>query len=600
MDRELLRARYATFAALSLVFSIYLITALPWHAVLSVVVALTTSALLTAVLEFWLRLSLRRASLREVPSEQGGAQQIQAVLAFQKKVLGAFSEREVLESVLDTGCGLLDAGGASFLPYDEFGQTLPTLMFGKVPVSALENWSNRLASPETRQVCKACKAMHGKTGCVLLPEEISSPSEVLCFPIHSAGRQVGIVNYFFDRPAELSADQGQFMVSLLDFAGQAVEILRLRDQEMAALRYLQTATGPKSDISDLFNNLLDNVQKALDTDFALLYIPGGIRDGIAATPLLLSKTRRDSATPVETPDLTFLDGIWKSVLVSGQSISLENVTLNRREMWKVFLAVPLLWQDSTPAGILVLGSNNIQTFAERQRALLETIAAQAALLLQNARLMVQLEYQAVVDERTRLAREIHDGLAQTLAFLKIQAAQMQNYLSRGETERLTSTLQASYRTLSDAYLDARQAIDNLRRVPSSSLRDWLGEVLADFRESAGIKAELTVFDVSGDFPPTVQAQLIRIVQEALSNVRKHAQAGEVIVRVHEHDGYILLEVRDNGVGFLSDTLDVASRYGLRGMRERSEMIGADFQVSSQPNQGTLVSLRLPASLKENV
>src|SRR5690606_21939449 len=105
---------------------------------------------------------------------------------------------------------------------------------------------------------------------------------------------------------------------------------------------------------------------------------------------------------VETPDRAFLDGIWRGVQASGQSISLENVIINRREMWKVFLAVPLLAQDSTPAGILVLGANNIQTFAERQRALLETIAAQAALLLQNARLMVQLEYQAVLDERTRL------------------------------------------------------------------------------------------------------------------------------------------------------------------------------------------------------
>jgi two-component system, NarL family, nitrate/nitrite sensor histidine kinase NarX len=214
--------------------------------------------------------------------------------------------------------------------------------------------------------------------------------------------------------------------------------------------------------------------------------------------------------------------------------------------------------------------------------------------------MAQLEYQAVLDERTRLAREIHDGLAQTLAFLKIQSAQMQNYLSRGETERLTSTLQSSYRTLSDAYLDARQAIDNLRRAPSSSLRDWLGEVLADFRESAGVQAELSAFEVSGDFPPTVQAQLIRIVQEALSNVRKHAAANQVLVSAREQQGDIVLEVRDDGVGFSPENLDGNARYGLRGMRERSDMIGAEFQISSQPGQGTVILLRLPARLKEEV
>jgi two-component system, NarL family, nitrate/nitrite sensor histidine kinase NarX len=597
MDSELLRARYATFAALSLVFSIYLITALPWHAFFSVALALVTASLLTAVLEFWLRLSLRRAAAQHKVTNP---QQFQSIFDLQKNIIAATSEREVLETTLETGATLLQAEGASFLPYDEFGQSLPTVMYGKVPESALENWSQRLTSPATRQVCKECKALRGGHGCVLLPEQIDAPAEVRCFPIHSTGRAIGVVNYFFEQAVQLSDEKTALLTSLLDFAGRAIETLRLRDQEMAALRYLQTATGPKSDLSALFNNLLQNVQQALDTDFALLYIPGGIQDGIASNPMLLSHTRTGANAPVETPDLGFLEGLWKSIQASGESISLENVTINRREMWKVLLAVPLGWQDAPPAGILVLGSNSIQTFAERQRALLETIAAQLALLLQNARLMVQLEYQAVLDERTRLAREIHDGLAQTLAFLKIQSAQMQNYLSQGETERLTSTLQSTYRTLSDAYLDARQAIDNLRRAPSSSLRDWLGDVLADFRESAGIQVELSAFDVSGDFPPTVQAQLIRIVQEALTNVRKHARASQAQVSVRTCEGNMLLEVCDNGIGFSPDALDNRLRYGLHGMRERSEMIGADFQIVSQPGQGTVISIRLPAHLKEQV
>jgi two-component system nitrate/nitrite sensor histidine kinase NarX len=603
MDSELLRARYATFAALVLVFGFYLVAELPWNPFFSILVAFLTAGLLTEVLEFWLKLSLRRAAAqREVQAEddlQSLPRQFRVVLTFQKKALDALSEREILESLLETGAGLLSANGASFLPYDEFGQSLPTLMFGIVPVSALENWSDRLKAPETRQVCKGCQTLHGGKGCALIPAQSSRSASVRCFPIRSAGREVGIVNYFFEQSVEMKASQRMFFLSLFDFAGKAIETLRMRDREILALRYLQTATGIKSDRSALLEQLLENVQKALDTDFALLYIPGGTGPG-ANAPLLLSRLKRDSNPPAETPDLPFLEGLWKSVLASRQSLSLENVSLDRREMWKVLLVVPLLWQDAPPPGVLVLGSNSIQTFAERQRALLETIAAQAALLLQNSRLMVQLEYQAVVDERTRLAREIHDGLAQTLAFLKIQAAQMQNYLARGETERLMTTLQSNYRTLSDAYLDARQAIDNLRRIPSSNLHDWLGQVVADFREAANIQAELLEFQLTGDFPPTVQAQLIRIVQEALSNVRKHAGASQVWVRAQEKEGYIWLEVRDNGVGFLPETVDVVARYGLRGMRERSEMIGADFQIFSQPDQGTTISVRLPASLKEMV
>jgi K+-sensing histidine kinase KdpD len=273
MDSELLRARYATFAALALVFSIYLVVALPWHAFFSLLVALVTAALLTAVLEFWLRLSLRRAGARREAAYS--SQQVQTLLDFQRKALAAILEREVIEASLEAGSELIDASGASFLPYDEYGQSLPVVMYGKVPVSALENWSERLSTPKIRQACKACTVMHGERGCQLIPVESRGASAVQCFPIHSAGREVGVANYFFDQPGELSAEQARLMSSLLDFAGQTVQTLRLRDQEMAALRYLQTATGPKSDLSALFNDLLENVQQALDADFALIYIPGG-------------------------------------------------------------------------------------------------------------------------------------------------------------------------------------------------------------------------------------------------------------------------------------------------------------------------------------
>ena len=246
----------------------------------------------------------------------------------------------------------------------------------------------------------------------------------------------------------------------------------------------------------------------------------------------------------------------------------------------------------------MLGSNSTQAFAQRHQALLETLASQAALLIQNASLMVQVEYQAVVDERTRLAREIHDGLAQTLAFLKIQAAQMQSYLAHGEIERLTTTLQSNYRTLSDAYLDARQAIDNLRRLPSSNLAGWIQQVADDFEQGVSLKPDLSKFELAVNYPPMVQAQLIRIVQEALNNIRKHAAAHAVEILGRQDGDEVLIEVRDDGVGFSPERVDAGSRYGLRGMQERAEMIGADFQITSQPGLGTCVSLRLLAPMKE--
>ena len=198
----------------------------------------------------------------------------------------------------------------------------------------------------------------------------------------------------------------------------------------------------------------------------------------------------------------------------------------------------------------------------------------------------------MIQERIRLAREIHDGLAQTLGFLKLQTSQMGNYLNRGETERLRQALQLCYTTLSDAYQDARLAIDGLRINSSEQgLRGWLEQTVVEFQELTDTKVLLDQVDAPNDLPPEIHAQLIRIVQEALNNVRKHAQANQVQVSFRQMGEDLWLEISDDGFS----PLDVPelSRYGLRGMRERAELLGADFQVISRPDNGTAIRVRLP-------
>jgi two-component system nitrate/nitrite sensor histidine kinase NarX len=597
MDQDLLRARYATFAALALVFAFYLSAALPWNIFISIGIALITAALLTAVLDFWLRLSLRRAVLMRTGDQAdqkmiSAQAQIDHTLDFHRRVLDAHSEKEILDAIMQVGMDALGASGVSFVPYDEFRQSLPPLFHGQIPTPALQTWSESLNSPATRQICKACQTMHGEPGCVLLP---SAPADarVQCFPFRINDREAGVLNFFHSSAHPIQPGQSDFFSSLIVSAGKAVQALRWRDREISAFRYLQTS-APRSDLPGLLANLLDNIQPALDVGFALIFVPGGLRGGLLSAPLLLARPEETFAAL----DRKFIEGVWQSLQASDHSLSLESITLSAGQKWRSLFAVPLTWRDEEPVGMLVLARHAAQAFTPRQLALIQTLAGQAALLIQNARLMVQVEYQAVVDERTRLAREIHDGLAQTLAFLKIQAAQMQNYLEQGQIDLLTHTLQSNYRTLNDAYLDARQAIDNLRRVPASSLREWMLQTAADFQESSGLEVDTTACDLSCDvdLPPNVQAQLIRMVQEALSNVRKHARARQVWISGATCDGEIRIAVRDDGIGFAPEQVKDASRYGLRGMRERAEMIGADFQVISRPGAGTTVLVQIPLEI----
>jgi signal transduction histidine kinase len=142
-------------------------------------------------------------------------------------------------------------------------------------------------------------------------------------------------------------------------------------------------------------------------------------------------------------------------------------------------------------------------------------------------------------------------------------------------------------------LDARQAIDNLRFVPDETFSAWLERTAADFTTLTGIEVDVSNVCMPHLFSPGVKAQLVRIVQEALTNIRKHAQASEVMLSAFERDEAVILEVRDNGRGFAPEETQPASQYGLRSMRERAESIGADFQIISTSGAGTTVRVRLP-------
>jgi len=233
------------------------------------------------------------------------------------------------------------------------------------------------------------------------------------------------------------------------------------------------------------------------------------------------------------------------------------------------------------------------------RAAQQPVISDKELNADNQNLLRQLEYQAVLDERTRLAREIHDGLAQTLAFLKIEAARMQTHIAKGETASIAKTFQDYYQTLSDAYLDTRQAIDNLRHVPEESLEDWMEATASDFNRLTGLAVDVSDIRLEYAFPNNTKAQLIRIVQEALTNIRKHAQACTVSISAFERGSEAIIEVKDNGRGFAPEDVRLASQYGLRSMRERAETIGADFQIISAPGMGTIIRLQIPIWDKVN-
>ncbi len=341
-------------------------------------------------------------------------------------------------------------------------------------------------------------------------------------------------------------------------------------------------------LNDSLISLLQGLKQAVEVDFVILRLRS-----LPDERLSRSLYKIGSEPPINEMELT---GIYTQVL-DGQNMQTPPEAV---PSWR---ALPLKLPDDQVLGVLLAGSNHPQAFHPRQEAILQTVSAQAALLVENERLFRSLEYKVVIQERTRLAREIHDGLAQTLAFLKLQAAQMQSYLEKGDLTRLSKVLKENYQVLADAYLDTRQSIDNLRLTPVAGLETWLEQAAVDFEaNNSGLQVDRQVPALSAAWvnalSPEIQAQLIRIVQEALNNIRKHAHAKQVCIYMREWQDELVIEIQDDGQGFDADEVPELSQHGLRGMRERADMIGADFQIISKAFQGTTVRLVLPAFLKE--
>ena len=519
-----------------------------------------------------------------------------AVLELSRKFVETDDENEVVSSLLKVLVDLVEAIGASLVPLDERGQPLTAISHGEIPYPLKDAWVEYLASPEVRHRCAACQKTDTLVqNCPLIETQVfdtddhSSPTSVYCLHLRRGDHEYGVLNLYLSQDTTLDANTQEFMHALLDETALVLESIRLQNREIAVLQQLRHQT----DIKALELDFIENVQEALKADFVLLQYKGEDEPN----------SKKMSTGKFPQSGMTIIDGLVEGVLKSGLPVLLGEVDgdpglVNRL---RSLIAAPLVIPEEPAFGVLVAGNFGSHKFNTRHLTLLQTLAGQVSLVVRNSELRAEMEFKTIIAERTRLAREIHDGLAQTLGFLKLHVAQMENLLAAKDTDRLQASLSTTYKVLSDAYLDVRQAIDGLRISPTGEgLSSWLKETCQEFEENTGLPVVLDEFPTEENLPPEIQVQLIRIIQEALSNVRKHACATKAWVSYRQVGQELIIEVRDDGCGFSIEEIPSVSRYGLQGMRERSELIGADFQVISQIDEGTIVKIRIPIPTGEMV
>jgi signal transduction histidine kinase len=206
---------------------------------------------------------------------------------------------------------------------------------------------------------------------------------------------------------------------------------------------------------------------------------------------------------------------------------------------------------------------------------------------------------AALEERDRIARELHDGIAQVLGYLKLKSETLTRLLAQSRMERAQSEVASMTEVIDEIYEDVRGVIMGLRTMiqPGPDVIESLKEALRRFGLDHGIETHLNIDDDKAlmSLPLDVQIQLIRVIQECLSNVSKHANASSIRLMFEENEGTLRMSLEDDGLGFNPAKLEEPSwkHVGLRTSRDRIESVGGTFKIDADLGHGTRILVDLP-------
>jgi len=299
-------------------------------------------------------------------------------------------------------------------------------------------------------------------------------------------------------------------------------------------------------------------------------------------------------------------GLLGVVLHHGEHLRLDDLTRDPRSqgfpphhpMMRSLLAVPITCKSPFQGNLYLAEKEEHSAFTAGDEETLQRFAVHAAIAIDNAYLHQRVASLAVAQERLRIAHEMHDGIAQVLGYVNTKVQAANEYIRRGKTEEASVQLRELAVAAREAYGDVREAIVDLRTLPEPrrSFAEVLEEYLLRWREQTGIGTQLTI-ESGLLLPASAELQLVRIIQESLTNVRKHSKATTARIDIRRRSGTFVVSIVDDGVGF-NPAVRVRSefpRFGLSTMRERAEGIGGTFTIESVPGQGTTVRAQVPVA-----
>lgn len=436
-------------------------------------------------------------------------------------------------------------------------------------------------------------------------QQLSRTRSLLSVPLLSRGTSIGVLSItnMTDRPF---VDADAEMLSLFaDHAAVAIENGRLFQRaqseitEMEILNRVSAVVSASLNVSQVYRAIHAEIARIMVADAFLIFLRGaeGGFDLVYIVDLGQVFSPRHNVK---------LPAIYKQSMETGAPYIIEASRDPEFVSWERYgdmgrrvqslLVAPLL-RGSEPIGVITTQSYAPSSYRQRDADLLATVANVAAVAIENAKLYEQAHGLAVAEERNRLAREIHDTIAQGLVGIILQLEALAGMI--GEEPRMRRRVDRAIELARVNLDEARRSVRDLRAAPLEhmSLAEAIRQLAVEHEEECEGPVEIAIPEAMPLLDKQVETALFRFVQESLTNCRKHALGVPVWLTVEVSDA-VTISVRDAGPGFDVDAWRSTAplhHFGLHGMRERAERLGGTLHIESAVGEGTVLSMSVPLS-----
>jgi two-component system nitrate/nitrite sensor histidine kinase NarX len=414
---------------------------------------------------------------------------------------------------------------------------------------------------------------------------------ILDIPLIRGAERIGHLRLAFHPPVEPEISDAAFSDIAGEIAGAAqlgltVADLHRHERERAALYAVALQLTGRNELRDVLDTITAHARALFGAERAVVCLADTRDQGRIAASHDRVAIADDGSTCLVAHEMTPAQ--------HARNPECPVIAPNDQRAWA---ARPMRGPDGVLGELCVVRAG--RPFSAAERSLLSALADMASIAVRTARLHEAEEQWTIHAERDRIARELHDSLAQVLGVIHLQLRALETRAKDEATSAMADELGDIADTADEAYRDVREAILGLRETvrEDDGLEGSLREYLRKYNRQTGIVTKLTCEgDTRSVLTPRAEVQLLRVVQEALTNTRKHSRAKHVAVKIDCTGEVASLTIEDDGVGFDPSTVarSMEGGFGLASMRERVEQVGGRIAVHTAPNEGTTIVVELDA------